>query len=171
GHLARRPTRARRHHPARHRLPPRPGPPHPPRRARRHWIAPTLPRPVLHPPRPRLRRPRMATQLRLRHPARRRPRRRPRHHAPLAAHLRKQPLLCPRSGSGVTVFRRGVRALITGPDGRILLMRVRDEMPLDASDPVTDYWILVGGGVEPGESLDAAMVREIFEETGQVVDD
>jgi len=71
----------------------------------------------------------------------------------------------------VTVFRRGVRALITGPDGRILLMRVRDEMPLDASDPVTDYWILVGGGVEPGESLDAAMVREIFEETGQVVDD
>jgi 8-oxo-dGTP pyrophosphatase MutT (NUDIX family) len=69
------------------------------------------------------------------------------------------------------VFRSGVRALITDPDGRILLMRVRDAVALDASDPVTDYWITVGGGVEPGETFETAIVREIFEETGHVIDD
>ncbi len=69
------------------------------------------------------------------------------------------------------MFRSGVRALITDPDGRILLMRVRDTVPLDASDPVTDYWILVGGGVEPGETFETAIVREIFEETGHIIED
>ena len=69
------------------------------------------------------------------------------------------------------VFRPTARALITDPDNRILLVRVRDAEPLDASDPVTDYWITVGGGVEPGETFETAVVREIFEETGHVIDD
>jgi 8-oxo-dGTP diphosphatase len=69
------------------------------------------------------------------------------------------------------VFRPGARALVTDPDGRILLMRVRDAVALDASDPVTDYWITVGGGVEPGETFETAIVREIFEETGHVIED
>jgi hypothetical protein len=60
-HLVRRLPGARRHHPACHRLPSRivlPGP-----------SRPSPPAGHLdHPPRPRLRRPRMATQLRLRHP-------------------------------------------------------------------------------------------------------
>jgi 8-oxo-dGTP pyrophosphatase MutT (NUDIX family) len=71
----------------------------------------------------------------------------------------------------MTVFRPTARALITDPSDRILLLRVRDAVALDASDPVTEYWITVGGGVEPGETFEAAIVREIFEETGHVVDD
>ena len=47
------------------------------------------------------------------------------------------------------VFRPSARALITDPDDRLLLLRVRDAVALNASDPVTDYWITVGGGVEP----------------------
>jgi 8-oxo-dGTP diphosphatase len=69
------------------------------------------------------------------------------------------------------VFRPSARALITDPDNRILLLRVRDAVPLNAADPVTDYWITVGGGVEPGETFETAIVREIFEETGHVIRD
>lgn len=52
------------------------------------------------------------------------------------------------------------------PAGHVLLIRVHDEIALDASDPVRDYWITVGGGVEVGESFEQAIVREVFEETG-----
>lgn len=72
---------------------------------------------------------------------------------------------------GMIVFRPSARALITDPNGRILLLRVRDAVALNASDPVTDYWITGGGGVEPGETFETALVREIFEETGHVIRD
>jgi 8-oxo-dGTP pyrophosphatase MutT (NUDIX family) len=68
-------------------------------------------------------------------------------------------------------FRPSARALITDPDERVLLLRVRDAVALNAADPVTDYWITVGGGVEPGETFETAIVREIFEETGHVIGD
>jgi 8-oxo-dGTP diphosphatase len=53
----------------------------------------------------------------------------------------------------------GVGVLLTGADGRILLgERVKpDEAP---------SWCLPGGAVEPGESFEAAAVRELGEETG-----
>jgi 8-oxo-dGTP pyrophosphatase MutT (NUDIX family) len=61
------------------------------------------------------------------------------------------------------------RALLTDPAGRVLLIRIHDEVPLSASDPVTEYWITVGGGLEAGESFEDAVLREIFEETGHRV--
>jgi 8-oxo-dGTP diphosphatase len=80
-------------------------------------------------------------------------------------------MTAPSGGRWSGVFRPSARALITDPDDRLLLMRVRDAVALDASDPVTDYWITVGGGVEPGETFESAVVREIFEETGHVIHD
>jgi 8-oxo-dGTP diphosphatase len=80
---------------------------------------------------------------------------------------------CPlgvRSLISVSVARLTARALLSDPDGRVLLIRVHDDTALDASDPVVDYWITVGGGVEAGESFEAAIVREIFEETGHRVE-
>jgi 8-oxo-dGTP diphosphatase len=69
----------------------------------------------------------------------------------------------------VDLVRRSARALLTDPARRVLLIRVHDRIALNADDPVTDYWITVGGGVEPGESFEDALVREVFEETGHVV--
>jgi ADP-ribose pyrophosphatase YjhB (NUDIX family) len=53
------------------------------------------------------------------------------------------------------VIRPGVSAVIRGPDG-ILLQRRTDNL----------LWGLPGGGVEPGESVVEAVIREVREETG-----
>jgi 8-oxo-dGTP pyrophosphatase MutT (NUDIX family) len=58
--------------------------------------------------------------------------------------------------------RPTVRVLLFDPQGRVLLMKGR--LPSRPDGP--GYWFSVGGGVEPGESLEAAAVRELMEETG-----
>ncbi|WP_088286978.1 NUDIX hydrolase [Kineosporia sp. A_224] len=66
---------------------------------------------------------------------------------------------------GATVVRTTGRMLPVRSDGRVLLLRGWD--PDTPDDP---FWFTVGGGVDAGEThLDAA-VRELFEETGIVVD-
>jgi len=54
-------------------------------------------------------------------------------------------------------------AVITQPDGRVLLAR------RPAGKAYAGYWEFPGGKVEPGESLDAALSRELHEELGIVV--
>jgi 8-oxo-dGTP pyrophosphatase MutT (NUDIX family) len=55
-----------------------------------------------------------------------------------------------------------VRVLLFDPAGRLLLMKGRF-----AGDPQgAGAWFTVGGGVEPGETLEACARREIAEETG-----
>jgi ADP-ribose pyrophosphatase YjhB (NUDIX family) len=56
-------------------------------------------------------------------------------------------------------IRPGVAAVIF-EDGRVLLQR-RDD---------TGRWGLPGGGVEPGESVRQAVIREVREETGLLVE-
>lgn len=55
-----------------------------------------------------------------------------------------------------------VRVLLFDPDGRILLMKGRlPNRPLNSG-----VWFTVGGGADPGETLEACACREIAEETG-----
>jgi 8-oxo-dGTP pyrophosphatase MutT (NUDIX family) len=57
-------------------------------------------------------------------------------------------------------FRPTARLLVLDPAGRILLF--------SAADPRGQVWFTPGGGVHRGESLEAAAVRELAEETGHV---
>ncbi len=50
---------------------------------------------------------------------------------------------------------------VVDADRRVLLMHERRDIGSDRT-----HWITPGGGVEPGESLVQAAVREVYEETG-----
>jgi ADP-ribose pyrophosphatase YjhB (NUDIX family) len=58
----------------------------------------------------------------------------------------------PRANSVVPA----VSVIVPDPSGRLLLICRTDN----------DYWSIPGGGVEPGESVSQAAVREVKEETG-----
>jgi ADP-ribose pyrophosphatase YjhB (NUDIX family) len=59
--------------------------------------------------------------------------------------------------------RLAARALIVDAAGRVLLFRgeLPDRRP---------WWFAPGGALDPGETYQDAVVREVFEETGLVVD-
>jgi 8-oxo-dGTP diphosphatase len=65
----------------------------------------------------------------------------------------------PGQAAGSARFRIAVSALIF-EHGRVLLAHRRD----------IDWWNLPGGGLEPGETVDEAVVREVLEETGLQVE-
>ena len=54
-----------------------------------------------------------------------------------------------------------VGAIVVDDDGRLLLVR-------RANPPAQGLWSIPGGRVEPGESDESAVVRELAEETGLV---
>jgi len=58
----------------------------------------------------------------------------------------------------VIVHRQAARALLLTPDHEILLMRIRPHP--DSSW----FWIAPGGGIEPGETIETALRRELNEE-------
>lgn len=61
--------------------------------------------------------------------------------------------------------RHTARVVLFDPDGRVLLFE--DSDPFAPGAPT--FWITPGGGVDPGESLAVAVVREVREETGFVI--
>lgn len=58
---------------------------------------------------------------------------------------------------------RAVGAVLRDPEGRVLLV-------LRGNEPDRGTWSLPGGRVEPGESPEQAVVREMLEETGLQVE-
>ncbi len=59
------------------------------------------------------------------------------------------------------MIRLAGRMFVVDADRRVLLMHERRDIGSERS-----HWITPGGGVEPGESLVQAAVREVYEETG-----
>ncbi|HWO67204.1 MAG TPA: NUDIX domain-containing protein [Umezawaea sp.] len=63
--------------------------------------------------------------------------------------------------SSVLTPRTSARVLLVDGSGRVLLFEGNDP-----ARPQESFWFTVGGGVDPGEELRAAAVREVAEETG-----
>lgn len=69
-------------------------------------------------------------------------------------------------GDGGRILRRTSRLIVLDEDDRVLLMRTKTP---DTSG--VSRWITTGGGVDPGEDHREAAIRELREETGQVITD
>ncbi len=65
------------------------------------------------------------------------------------------------------ITRRTARVVLLDHDDRVLLMEV-PASPASAqeTDHVPSVWVTLGGGIHPGESVEAAARRELTEETG-----
>lgn len=68
------------------------------------------------------------------------------------------------TGPSGHLYRRAARVVLVDDSGCVLLVRGHD--PADSDESAVTYWYTLGGGVEAGEDLRAAAVREVFEETG-----
>ena len=65
----------------------------------------------------------------------------------------------PADAGGETRPRRSAILATRDDRGRVLLVRQR-------GGPFKDAWLLPGGGLQPGETVEAALRREVREETG-----
>jgi 8-oxo-dGTP pyrophosphatase MutT (NUDIX family) len=63
--------------------------------------------------------------------------------------------------------RDTARAIVFDPDGRLLLIAYEAARDVDPARPgLRRFWFTPGGGIEPGETPEIAVVRELSEEIG-----
>ena len=63
--------------------------------------------------------------------------------------------------------RPAARVVLLDDEDRVLMLKIHDPSATRGPNPSTaDFWLLVGGGVQPGESYEQAAYREVVEETG-----
>jgi 8-oxo-dGTP pyrophosphatase MutT (NUDIX family) len=66
-----------------------------------------------------------------------------------------------------TKIRPSARVVLLDDADRLLMLRIHDPSATRGPNPITaDFWLLVGGGVQPGETYEQAAYREVVEETG-----
>jgi 8-oxo-dGTP pyrophosphatase MutT (NUDIX family) len=64
-------------------------------------------------------------------------------------------------------LRPTARVVLLDEDDRVLMLKIHDPSSTRGPHPIpADFWLLVGGGVEPGETYEDAARREVVEETG-----
>jgi 8-oxo-dGTP pyrophosphatase MutT (NUDIX family) len=64
-------------------------------------------------------------------------------------------------------IRPSARVVLLDDADRLLMLRIHDPSATRGPNPITaDFWLLVGGGVQPGETYEQAAYREVIEETG-----
>lgn len=59
-------------------------------------------------------------------------------------------------------MRRSARAILITKDNKLLLMK--------RTKPEGVYYVTIGGGIEDGETSEQALLRELKEESGSIVD-
>ncbi|WP_068269851.1 NUDIX hydrolase [Aldersonia kunmingensis] len=88
--------------------------------------------------------------------------------APLPTYFEIAERAAPSADTGLSVdsTRTSARVVLLDERGRVLLLQGHDPVVPDVT-----FWFTVGGAVETGESLRAAAVRELREETGCIIED
>ena len=64
------------------------------------------------------------------------------------------------TNEATVIEREAVRAILLTPKNEVLLLRIR------LSDAAECFWIAPGGGLEPGETIEEGLKRELREELG-----